>query len=524
MDTTASLIAIVDLAFKVIRYMNDVHEGGKERSELHQQVLTVYDLLWNLKYEFESNDLDEGNTWSKPISALFKPGGTIDQLKLVLEQVASKLVLPSHGLERAVKFIKWPFDKAEVQRILSRLRSLTSSISIAFGRANLHVGVDTNKEVRLLRHATESAELETALKWMSPLDFRMLQKAARRRPLIGTGSWFLNNPQVRGWADGRTRALWCHGIPGTGKTVLATALYQKLQEEHACDNVAVLIAYCSFDDANTHSSSNIMSSFLRQLIEKRGQMSETIRKLYTEYVQSREHSRPDHESLVEALSKELKTFNKTFIIVDGLDELRENKQKVELLQTIESLDPLPQLLVTSRPVDSVTRWFKEVANEDRYRTRAEFEEEQWSYYYCENCHQPDEYDKDSFGSGSDISGKDFDLINAEGSEEQSGPGKNYENWMDVASYHCSNCSRVVCVNCYEQYDVCSGCNQPKGCFQWAWPGTVTITAHLEDLEQYILWRIDINDNLKALLEHARAKACSLSDTVVNRVQEESHKM
>ncbi|KAI0186023.1 ankyrin repeat-containing domain protein [Xylaria flabelliformis] len=451
--------------------MNDVREGGKERSELHQEVLTVYDLLWNLKYEFESHDLDEENAWSKPIKPLFKSGGVVDQLKLVLEQVASKLVLPSRSLKGTFKKAKWPFDKPEVQRILGRLRSLTDAISIALNRANLQVGVDTNKDVKFLRHAIDSAELETVLKWISPLDFRVLQHAAQRRPLSGTGSWFLDNPQVRGWCDSRTKVLWCHGIPGAGKTVLATALFQKLQEKHAGANVAVLIAYCSFDDANTHSSSNIMSSFLRQLVEKRGQMSEAVRKLYTEHTKNGEQSRPSQQRLVEALSKELETFDKTFIIVDGLDELRENKQKVELLQTIESLHPLPQLLVTSRPVESIKKWFSESASEGRYQTRADFEEEEYSYYYCDNCDERD-----------------------------------------------------VCVKCYEQYDICFGCNQSKECFTWAWPGTVTVTAHLDDLEQYILWRIDNNDNLKFLIENAGAKAYGLADTIVTRVQEESHKM
>ncbi|KAI0416777.1 ankyrin [Xylaria grammica] len=532
MDAAASIISIVDLAFKVIKYMNDVREGGKERSELHQQVLTVYDLLWNLKYEFESHNLDEESTWSKPIKPLFNPGGTVDQLKLVLEQVASKLVLPSRSVKSAIKKVKWPFDKSEVQRILGRLRSLTDSISIALGRANLQVGIDTNKDVKFLRHAIESAELETALKWISPLDFRMLQKTSQKRPLSGTGSWFLNNPQVRGWSNGRTRALWCHGIPGAGKTVLATALFQSLLERHAHENVAVLIAYCSFDDANTHSPSNIVSSFLRQLVEKRGQMSEVIRKLYIEHSQGREQ-RPSPERLVTAMSKELESFDKTFIIVDGLDELRENKQKVELLQTIESLRPLPQLLVTSRPVEAISTWFKESASEDRYRTRADFEEVEYSDYYCDNCDERDEQNKEKYSEdgasstrGSNANTMDFEFINADGSEEQSdsGGGEKDGDWMTVASYHCKNCNRDVCVNCYEQYDICFGCNKPKDCFKWAWPGTVTITAHLEDLEQYILWRIDNNDNLKVLLKNARAKAYGLTETIVQRVQKESHKM
>lgn len=534
MDTTANLIAIVDLAFKVIKYMNDVREGGKERSELHQEVLTVYDLLWNLKYDFESHDLDEETSWSKPIKPLFKPGGIVDQVKLVLEQVASKLVFPSHSLKGTFKKVKWPFDKPEVQRILGRLRSLTDGISIALNRANLQVGVDTNKDVKFLRHALNSAELETVLKWISPLDFRALQNSTQRRPLSGTGSWFFNNPQVRGWSDCRTKMLWCHGIPGAGKTVLATALFQQLQEKHIGANVAVLIAYCSFDDANTHSSSNIVSSFLRQLIEKHGRISDPVRKLYTDHTQHGEQSRPSQEKLVEALSSELETFDKAFIIIDGLDELRENKQKVELLQTIESLHPLPQLLVTSRPVESIKQWFTESANEDRYRTRADFGEEEYSHHDCDNCDEQDEHcqgngedlsEDDGSSSGSDAIGGKFETIEAP-SDEQPKPdseGKN-EDGINAACYHCKTCKRDVCVKCYEQYDICFGCNQSKECFIWAWPGTVTVTAHLDDLEQYILWRIDNNDNLKFLLENAGAKAYGLSDTIVTRVQEESHKM
>ncbi|KAI0438824.1 ankyrin [Xylaria telfairii] len=534
MDTAANVIAIVDLAFKVIKYMNDVREGGKERSELHQEVLNVYELLWSLKYEFEFHDLDEETAWSKPIKPLFKPGGIVDQLKLILEQVSSKLVLPSRSIKGTLKKIKWPFDKPEVQRILGRLRSLIDGISTALDRANLEVGVDTNKHVKFLRHFVDSAELETVLKWISPLDFRALQNSTQRRPLSGTGTWFFNNPQVRGWSGYRTKVLWCHGIPGAGKTVLATALFKKLQEKHAGANVAVLIAYCSFDDANTHSSSNIVSSFLRQLIEKRGKIPDAVRKLYTEHTQHGEQSRPSQEKLVEALSSELETFDKAFIIVDGLDELRENKQKVGLLQTIESLHPLPQLLVTSRPVESIKQWFTESANEDRYRTRADFGEEEYSYYYCDNCDKQDEHyqgngedfsEDDGSSSDSDTVGGKFETIEAPKDEqpEPDSEGKN-EDWINAACYRCKTCKRDVCVKCYEQYDICFGCNQSKECFIWAWPGTVTVTAHLDDLEQYILWRIDNNDNLKFLLETAGAKAYGLLDTIVTRVQEESHKM
>ncbi|GAP83497.1 hypothetical protein SAMD00023353_0201340 [Rosellinia necatrix] len=148
--------------------MNDIREGGKERPEWHQDVLTVYE------------------------------------------------------------------------------RSKNPSSSKSTSR-----GVDTNKDVKFLRYAINLAELKPVLKWISPLDFRALQNAAQRQPLSGTSSWLFDNLQVRGWSDCRTKTLWCHGIPGAGKTSLATALLQKLQKKHAHANLAVLIAYCSFDDAGT---------------------------------------------------------------------------------------------------------------------------------------------------------------------------------------------------------------------------------------------------------------------------------
>ncbi|KAI0143433.1 ankyrin [Xylariaceae sp. FL1272] len=518
MDVTANVIAIVDLAFKVIKYMNDVNEGGKERSSLHQHAVTVYELMLSLKYDFESHSLSEESTWSRPIKPLFKPGGTIDQLKRVLEEITSKIVIASRSVRGTAKKLKWPFDKDEVQNILTRLRLSTDSISVALGRANLEVGIDTNRDVKTVRHAIESAELETAMKWISPLDFREMQKAAQRRPLDGTCKWFFDNLQVHGWSESRSKSLWCHGIPGAGKTVLATALFQKLLETHANENVAVLIAYCSFDDANTHSVSNIISSFLRQVVEKRGQMSESVRKLYKEHT-SGDRGRPTQESLSSTLSEELATFDTAFVILDGLDELRDNKAKTELLRAVESLQPLPQLLVTSRPVEAISTWFKESAREDGYRVRSRFGEEEYSRYYCDNCDERDEYSD----AENEKTATDFEIIEAdEGDVAWTGE---HRTPTSPASYQCVNCKRDVCIGCYDQFDRCFGCNGLKQeCFQWAWPGTVTIAADLEDLERYILWRIDNNDNLRALLGNARAQAFGLAETIVQRVQEESHKM
>ncbi|OTA92466.1 hypothetical protein M434DRAFT_53119, partial [Hypoxylon sp. CO27-5] len=443
-----------------MQYIHNVKDGGKERSELTSEVLSIYEILLGMKDDFDSHDLEDGSAWSAPIKPLFEHGGTIDQVKTVLEELTAKIVLPHKTLDAVGQKLKWPFEKSEVKRLLDRLRSSKDTITLALTRAHLKVGLENSTDIKHLRHALKTAELETALKWISTLDFRASQRAGQRQRLSGTGMWFLNNPQVRGWSECRTTALWCHGLPGVGKTVLASTIFQQLQEQYLDENVAILVAYCSFDDENTHSTYNILSSFIRQIVEKRGEMSNAIKDMYAEHSQGHKNSRPSLGQLTNSLSVELGTFGKTFIIIDGLDEVPNDKDKTELLQTMESLNPLPQLMVTSRPVPSIATWFNELASENKAE----------------------------------------------------------------ASYRCENCNRDLCVNCYEEYDICFGCSQKKTCFKWAWPGSIVISAHPEDIDTYIAWRIQNSQVLRTLIENARGKAGDLSAIIAARVREEAHGM
>ncbi|KAI0116130.1 ankyrin [Hypoxylon sp. NC0597] len=468
-----------------------------------------------MKDDFDSHDLEDGSAWSAPIKPLFEHGGTIDQVKTVLEELTAKIVLPHKTLDALGQKLKWPFEKSEVKRLLDRLRSSKDTITVALTRAHLKVGLENSADIKHLRHALKTAELETALKWISTLDFRASQRAGQRQRLSGTGMWFLNNPQVRGWSECRTTALWCHGLPGVGKTVLASTIFQQLQEQYLDGNVAVLVAYCSFDDENTHSTYNILSSFIRQTVEKRGEMSNAIKDMYAEHSRGQKTSRPSLGQLTNSLSVELGTFDKTFIIIDGLDEVPNDKDKTELLQTMESLNPLPQLMVTSRPVPSIATWFKELSNENKYRILEESHEYDQSLYSCDNCDETERTDapSETFSDGSYIE------VNKEVP-----PTPDDQGWRAEAAYRCENCNRDVCVNCYEEYDICFGCSQKKICFKWAWPGSVVVSAHPEDIDTYISWRIQNSQVLRTLIENARGKAGDLSAIITARVREESHGM
>ncbi|KAI8956746.1 ankyrin [Daldinia sp. FL1419] len=516
MDTTSSVIAILQLSLNVMRYIHDVKDGGKERSDLTGEVLSIYEILLGMKDDFDSNELEDDNAWAGPIKPLFEHGGTIDQVKTVLEELTAKIVLSRGTLDAIGKRLKWPFEKSEAKRLLDRLRSSKDTISVALNRAHLKVGLETRANIQHINHALRTAELESALKWISTLDYRASQRESQRQRLAGTGAWFLNTPQVRGWSECRTTAVWCHGLPGVGKTVLASAVFEQLQRQYLEENVAILIAYCSFDDENTHSTSNIISSFIRQIVEKRGELPNSIKSMYAERSQDHAQPRPDFGQLVNVLSSEIGKFEKTFIIVDGLDEIPNDTQKIELLQTLESLSPLPQLMVTSRPVSSISTWFKDLSNKNKYRITEEPQEDDLPRHHCDNCHKCDEpVETDVRQSSSDGSAvvesiQDIPLIPDD------------QRWRMEAAYQCEQCGRNVCVDCYENFDVCFGCSKGKTCFKWTWPGSITISAHPRDIATFITWKIQNSQVLSTLIENTRGKVNDLPATIATRVRKEAH--
>ena len=54
-------------------------------------------------------------------------------------------------------------------------------------------------------------EFRLVTEFISPLSFLQKQQDVYRAHQPGTGSWFLNDPRFKEWADGKSKALWCHG-------------------------------------------------------------------------------------------------------------------------------------------------------------------------------------------------------------------------------------------------------------------------------------------------------------------------
>ncbi|KAI0479411.1 hypothetical protein GGR56DRAFT_376865 [Xylariaceae sp. FL0804] len=487
MDPTASIIAIVDKAWVIVKYLRGVKQGSQERRILALEVSGVHAVTANLQAHLSREGWDSDTPWTRSIRPLLSKDGVLDQLRSTLVQIADKLAVnPGARLARTAQALKWPFEKKEVQDLVDRIQRLKSDINQALTQANLEISKETNTGVSYLRNCAEEEEFKTVTAWLCSLDARVIQSSEQKQPIKGTGQWFLHDPRFQAWTQGRSPVLWCHGIPGAGKTMLASAAFNHMAEHARGSDVARLIVFCSFDEQRTHTALDILSSLLRQTVELQGRLDDGIKKLYTYHVGTQKPSKPDVDKVHACLDKHLARFKDTFIILDGLDEMPKAEERSSILQQLERLSPRLKLLVTSRPLPQIRKWFVEHGLSEGFHISPKNLDSDEGPRYCDKYHQ--------------------------------------YNQRSLAIYQCPGCQQGFCATCFDTMNRCDKCNTEKEQWLSVFGKALTIVAAPDDLERYINWRIDGSHTLRRYISTLRRKGRDLRQEIVLKVQRYAQKM
>ncbi|KAK0442337.1 ankyrin repeat-containing domain protein [Armillaria borealis] len=210
---------------------------------------------------------------------------------------------------------------------------------------------------KLQDNADQKQNQEIYLKiisWISPLNFRAVQSEIYSRRVDGTGRWFLESEKFLRWVDGTESCLWCPGNPGVGKTVLASIATNHLQTT----GLLVLNVFCDYRSQKTQSVSQIIAALFKQLVQELGYISDFVKAIYDDH--RRLDTIPSLEQLRSYLSRELQQYERVYIIVDALDEVKDEDRDllVKILRSIGS-EIRVSLLVTSRNIASIGSLFRD---------------------------------------------------------------------------------------------------------------------------------------------------------------------
>ncbi|KAJ7589405.1 hypothetical protein C8J56DRAFT_784674, partial [Mycena floridula] len=198
------------------------------------------------------------------------------------------------------------------------------------------------------------------LNWISKLDFQAIQKETFAKHATGTGDWFLKQQKFVDWKDGKTKFLWCPGIPGAGKTILSSIIVEHLRSAILQPKIAVICIYCDYRQQEAQTPIQLLGSVLKQLVQQHPVLSDHLLTLHRTNLSRDAH--PSTPELFAALQNEVLLYSQVYIVVDALDECSENNKARELFfpnhhQGLWSLTDHVHLLVTSRDIPPISQEF-----------------------------------------------------------------------------------------------------------------------------------------------------------------------
>jgi Cdc6-like AAA superfamily ATPase len=237
-------------------------------------------------------------------------------------------------LSRAIKE-----DLHSVQTGIANLKVDTSTIV----DATSHIKSDTTA----LRDDTAIRHKHDLMRWICPVDYHVQQQDFIDRHQTGSGRWFLHDRKFQAWDQSKDETLFCPGVPGAGKTIMAALVVNHLLRGQHVAREPITFIYCNYKRQSEQSVKHMLSSILRQIVDIQLVLPKSVQDFYTSHAKKRTTPSPDDiRQSLEAVSEDL---HRLTIIVDALDEC-ETRVRQEFLSVVKTLRGRCEirLLATSR--------------------------------------------------------------------------------------------------------------------------------------------------------------------------------
>ncbi|KAK3986135.1 hypothetical protein QBC44DRAFT_373441 [Cladorrhinum sp. PSN332] len=264
--------------------------------EFHRKALDVFSRS-NWKIIFHSS-------W-KTFQSHF--GGTLAKLKRHQQLLSDETITATvHGVLHLGQSVQSVEDKLdEMSRKLEQL----------------HLGVDENGRFQQKKQLEEKRQFVFS-KLNAPDYHTDLEIAFKERGGSDHGDWILSDCTFSNWLElsgsDDSKTLYIHGIPGTGKTILASRITKHLQHMRLSDDrLRVLFFFFKHSDPSKQTAAALFLSILSQLAS---QDEVVLDSLYERLVALHQQEIRSGSILQELMDMAVGSQQSCFVVIDGLDE------------------------------------------------------------------------------------------------------------------------------------------------------------------------------------------------------------
>ncbi|KAJ6618678.1 hypothetical protein B0H10DRAFT_1222751 [Mycena sp. CBHHK59/15] len=238
----ASILQLVDTIVKASTYVKDFQDAPKEQQKLLSEVQSLQPLLQELQSRVRDNQTASGIQQLKDPLARFEE---------TMKRFSDKLRAASGPWSKVSKQLTWTlWNKKEASEELNKIERFKSLVNAWLAidlwdiaqtqQQNLddlvqrvkdafeeqkqeqdHLSALMSDTAHEHRQYVASAERDKVIEWLSPVNFFPRQADIFSTRQDGTGEWLFEDDRFKAWKSSFGGCLWCHGMPGAGKTVIA---------------------------------------------------------------------------------------------------------------------------------------------------------------------------------------------------------------------------------------------------------------------------------------------------------------
>ncbi|KAH4106786.1 hypothetical protein HBI82_035170 [Parastagonospora nodorum] len=267
-------------------------------------------------------------------------------------------ILAFHG--KAMQFFKkkmwrqlfhaiWKTFEFEFGAILRNMREHMTLIQSQATIAQFTEVLRVQELAKVSMENQENAELhrrrEVVRQWLSAANYEADQETffniCQQYP--GTGHWLFLDNKFNSWFDSMfcsNHLLWLNGIPGAGKTVLASLVINELQKPaQKQQGISVIFFYCRYLDSERSTFLGLARGLLAQLLS---QDDALLSYLHDRASKSGQTILSTPSIAKDLLETSICNSDKLYVVIDGLDECErdERRQIVAFFEDIHA--SLPQ--------------------------------------------------------------------------------------------------------------------------------------------------------------------------------------
>lgn len=170
--------------------------------------------------------------------------------------------------------------------------------------------------------------------------------------------WFVNSPEFTSWLHEPKQTLFCPGIPGAGKTMMAAITVDHLLKTVQSSAIGVSYIYCNYKAQADQNTTILLAAILKQLVRNRPSIADPVTRLYD--LHAARNTRPSLEEIFSALQSVLTSYSTVYVIIDSLDECADKDgTRSQLLAKLRDLRRKTDLhlMATSRLIPDIVQEF-----------------------------------------------------------------------------------------------------------------------------------------------------------------------